>query len=125
MPIRKDIPYAKPQNKKKKKKKGYQGGGLLSSLRFPGVSAGGGQFTVRGDFLRGLLDRSGISPDLLQNLRIRGLGNAPIPGRFSHPTVIPATKVPKARAARKAGKAGGMVSRGNGIARTKKGKKYV
>ena len=113
----------KPQNKKKKK--GYQGGGLLSSLRFPGVSAGGGQFTVRGDFLRGLLDRSGINPDLLKNLRTRGLGNAPIPGRFSQPTVIPATKVRKARAARKAGKAGGMVSRGNGIARTKKGKKYV
>jgi len=117
-------PRKKSQNKKKRKR--YARGGRLSSLVTPtGLSASEGQFTVAGDFLKGLLDRSGISPDFLRNLRIRGLGNAPIPGQFSHPTVIPATKVPQARVARKAGKAGGMVSRGNGIARTKKGTKYV
>ena len=106
---------SKPQNKKK-----YAGGGAIGS---PGSPSGGAPFFVGGDFLRQLLQSSGIDPQLLNRLQRQGLGNRGPAGRFDHPTVIPAAKVPQAKTATKAGKHGGMVSRGYGIARSPKGKK--
>ena len=139
MPIRKDMPHAKPQNTKKKKKllhplpeppKGYQLGGILRGVR----DRFGGGSNVSDDFINRLLEGGVQSPEALQALRRRGLGNrAAVPGRFGRPTLLPpAEKARKARAATKVasygGKAashGGLVSRGYGVARSPKGKKYV
>lgn len=122
MPIRKDMPHAKPQNKKKKKKKGYQYGGILRGVR---DRIGGGS-NVSDDFINRLLKGGVQSPEALQALRRRGLGNrAAVPGRFERPVVIPAQKAREARTATKVASHGGLVSRGYGVARSPKGKKYV
>ena len=128
MPIRKDMPHAKPQNKKKKKK-GYQFGGILRGVR---DRIGGGS-NVSDDFINRLLEGGVQSPEALQALRRRGLdGRAAVPGRFGRPSIAAAQKAREAEAATKAvsygGKAashGGLVSRGYGVARSPKGKKYV
>ena len=108
----------KPQNKKKRKS--YARGGGLGSLAAPiGLSAGDG------DFIRNLLERSGQSPGVLQALRRGGFDNrSTVPGRFGRPVVAPSREARKARVAIKAA-SGGLVSRGYGLARSPKGKKYV
>jgi len=130
MPIHKATSHAKPQNKKKKKKKGYQFGGILRGVR----DRFGGGSNVSDDFINRLLKGGVQSPEALQALRRRGLdGRAAVPGRFGRPTLLPpAEKARKARIATKVasygGKAashGGLVSRGYGLARSPKGKKYV
>ena len=112
-----------------KDKKGYQFGGILRGAR---DRIGGGS-NVSDDFINRLLKGGVQSPEALQALR-GGLGNrAAVPGRFGRPTLLPpAEKARKARAATKVasygGKAashGGLVSRGYGLARSPKGKKYV
>ena len=118
MPIHKATSRTKPQNKKKK----YQFGGILRGVR----DRFGGGSNVSDDFINKLLEGGAQSPEALQALRRRGLGNrADVPGRFERPVVIPAQKAREARTATKVASHGGLVSRGNGIARTKKGKKYV
>jgi len=119
MSKRKDTPRAKPQNKKKKK--GYQFGGVL---RGAGDRVGGDPNVSR-DFLNSLLESSGQSPGVLQALRRRGFDNRiAVPGRFGRSVVAPARKARKARIVSKAA-SGGLVSRGYGLARSPKGKKYV
>ena len=116
MPIRKDT-------------KGYQFGGILRGVR----DRFGGGSNVSDDFINKLLEGGGQSPEALQALRRRGLdGRATVPGRFGRATLASAEKAREARAADKAasygGRAashGGLVSRGYGVARSPKGKKYV
>jgi hypothetical protein len=113
------MPHAKPQNKKKKK--GYQYGGLLR-----GVGGRiGDDSNVSRDFLNSLLESSEQSPEVLQALRRGGFDNRTVvPGRFGRPALAPAQKARKARVVSKAA-SGGLVSRGYGLARSPKGKKYV
>ena len=104
-------------------------GGILRGVR---DRIGGGS-NVSDDFINKLLEGGGQSPEALQALRRRGLdGRAAVPGRFGRATLAAAQKAREARAADKAasygGKIashGGLVSRGYGVARSPKGKKYV
>ena len=108
MPIRKDT-------------KGYQFGGILRGVR----DRFGGGSNVSDDFINRLL-KGGVQSPEVQALR-GGLGNrAAVPGRFGRPARLAAAqKAREARAATKVASHGGLVSRGYGVARSPKGKKYV
>ena len=109
MPIRKDT-------------KGYQFGGILRGVR----DRFGGGSNVSDDFINKLLEGGAQSPEALQALRRRGLDNrATAPGRFGRSVVVPAQKAREARTVTKVASHGGLVSRGYGVARSPKGKKYV
>jgi hypothetical protein len=94
-----------PQNKKNK----YAGGGVSR------LADAASQFNVGGNFLQGLLQRTGEDPGLLDKLRRRaGLGGS----GFGNPVVRQAAQADKAKAAKRAAKGGGLM-------KNKGKKKYI